>query len=336
MNMTMAVPRHDRQLTHLRDLAPRIGAFTVAPLGAGQIAAALAVLADHYGPDISPERLVPPSDAAALRADLAKAAPQLIDLVGELREALEGRYSAVVVPQLRIGYLPVPDRSALLFALSAALGAPTATDKVTRRVVWDVKVRKEKVEDNTVSTFSEHPYEADLHTDTQYFEQPERYMLLYVVAPARCGGGISTMRALQCLRRELSATPEGCWAMEYLTGRELPFRIPAVFTRDGKGDSIEVTFAPIFGARPAIRYRLDTLNKGLELYPELDTPDLRRALSIVDSAACNPERLVTLVMPSDSLQLLNNHEALHGRSPFTDFDRHVLRIRIAETAARAA
>jgi hypothetical protein len=124
--------------------------------------------------------------------------------------------------------------------------------------------------------------------------------------------------------------------MDYLTGRKLPFRVPAVFTREGKGNSVEVTFAPIFGARPAIRYRLDTLNKGLELYPELDTPDLRRALRIVDNAANNPERMVTLAMPSDSLQLLNNHEALHGRSPFSDFDRHVLRIRIAETATRAA
>lgn len=336
MNSTCALPLRTRQLTHLSDIRPRIGTFAVAPLANEQIDAALGVLKDQYGPDLSADRLVPPGDADALRAGLARHAAQLIELVDEMRDKLEGDYSALVVPSMGLAHLPLPMRSALLFALSVGLGVPTATDRVNRRVVWDVKVRQDKVENNSVSTFSEHPYEAELHTDTQYFERPERYMLLYVVVPAECGGGISSMRALQCLREELSSTPEGRWAMDYLTDRDLPFRIPAVFTRDGRGESVEVTFAPIFGQRPAIRYRLDTLNKGLELYPELDVKDLRRALKVVNDAACNQERLVTMAMPADSLQLLNNHEALHGRSPFTDNNRHVLRIRIAEAGSLAA
>lgn len=330
MNRPFAVPQRTRQLTHLGDIRPRIGTFAVAPLTSDQIDAALGVLKDQYGPNLSSDHLVPLNDADALRARLVRDASQLIELADEMRHALEGEYSALVIPSMGLAHLPLPMRSALLFALSIGLGTPTATDKVDRRVVWDVKVREEKVANNSASTFSEHAYEAQLHTDTQYFDRPERYMMLYVVAPAECGGGISSMRALQCLLEELSATAEGRWAMDYLTDRDLPFRIPSVFTRDGQAGSTEVTFAPIFTKRPAIRYRLDTLQKGLEAYPELDVEDLRRALDIVNSAACNEERLVKMAMPADSLQLLNNHEALHGRTSFTDYNRHVLRIRIEE------
>lgn len=330
MNRNDAVPQRTRQLTHLGDIRPRIGTFAIAPLSSAQIDAALGVLKDQYGPDLSPDRLEPPSDADALRAGLARHASQLIELANEMREALEGDYSALIVPSMGLAHLPLHMRSALLFALSVGLGTPTATDKVHRRVVWDVKMRDDKISHNGVSTFSEHSYEAELHTDTQYFDHPERYMMLYIVAPANCGGGISSIRALQCLREELSATPEGRWAMDYLTDRDVPFRVPSAFTRDGGGDRIEFTFAPIFAQRPAIRYRFDTLQKGLEAHPELDVEELRRALSVVNSAACNQDRLVTRAMPADSLQLLNNHEALHGRSSFTDRNRHVLRIRMAE------
>jgi alpha-ketoglutarate-dependent taurine dioxygenase len=295
--------------------------------------AVLAILADHYDGDLDPAKLVPPEQGGDLRADLAERAPFLSDLAADLRENLEGNYSAMVVPRMGLEGLPVPDRSALLFALSTCLGRPTATDKVNRRVVWDVKVREAKLKNNSISTFSEHPYEADLHTDTQYFPEPERYMMLYFITPAACGGGVSVLRDLHCLRRSLEATPDGLWALQYLTGRDLPFRIPAVFTETGTADKVEVTFAPIFGDRPALRFRTDTLRKGLELYPEFDTPDLRRALSILNAEVTNQDKLVSVSMPADGLQVLNNHEALHGRSPFLDYNRHVLRIRMADEAA---
>lgn len=323
-------------LSHCRDLGPGMGEFTLHPFAREQIEATLAVLAQHYGGEIDPGLLVPPEGDSALRADLALRAPVLFDLAHSLRDLLEGEYSALVLPRLGLGELPLPVRSALLFALAVSLGQPTATDKVDRRVVWDVKVREAKMASNSVSTFSEHPFEADLHTDTQYFADPERYMMLYFITPAACGGGISTMRDLRCLRRSLAATAEGRWAMDYLTDRPLPFRIPAVFTETGTADKVEVTFAPIFGERPAVRYRSDTLKKGLALYPELNTPDLRRALDTLNTEVAQQDKLVALQMPADSLKVLNNHHALHGRSPFSDYNRHVLRIRVAESGQTAA
>lgn len=326
---TNTMPLMVKPLTHLRDLGPRVGEFAVAPLAGDQVAAVLEVLAGHYGSDLDPARLVPPVREAELRADLAARAPQLADLAAALHEALEGAYRAVIVPRLGLEPLPLADRSALLFALSVSLGRPTATDRLDRRVVWDVKVRPGKLENGSVSTFSEHPYEADLHTDTQYFAEPERYVLLYCLAPAACGGGISSMRDVQCVRQALNRTADGRWALHYLTGRDLPFRVPAVFTETGSASRTEVTFAPVFGIWPAIRFRSDTLRRGLDLHPEFETPELQRALGILDAELANHDRLVSVRMSADSLQVLNNHESLHGRSPFTDYNRHVLRIRVA-------
>ena len=316
-------------MTHIRDLGPRVGEFAVAPLAADQVAAVLEVLAGHYGPALDPAHLIPPVQEAELRAELAARAPQLAELAAALHDALEDDYSGVVVPRMGLSPLPAAVRSAVLFALSVGLGRPTATDQVDRRVVWDVKVRPEKLRNGGVSTFSEHPHEADLHTDTQYFAEPERYMLLYCLVPAACGGGVSTFRDVQSVHEALNRTDEGRWAVEYLTGRDLPFKVPAVFTSTGNASEEEVVFEPIFGTRPAMRFRADTLRRGLDLHPQLDTPQLRRALGILVAELANQEKLVSFRMPADSLQVLNNHESLHGRTPFTDVSRHLMRIRVA-------
>ena len=129
---------------------------------------------------------------------------------------------------------------------------------------------------------------------------------------------------LRDLGPRIAEFPTAC-----LAGRDLPFRVPAVFTETGSASRAEVTLAPVFGTRPAMRFRADTLRWGLDLHPELDTPDLRRALGILGAELADREALVSLRMAADSLQVLNNHESLHGRSPFTDFNRHVLRIRVA-------
>jgi len=39
---------------------------------------------------------------------------------------------------------------------------------------------------------------------------------------------------------------------------------------------------------------------------------------------------VERTLEPDTLVLINNHEALHGRTAFTDLARHAVRIRIAE------
>lgn len=311
----------------LHYLVPGILECTVEPLEEATIAAVLRVLQKHYDAGIDPGQLTPPDDPVALREDLHHEAPQLFNLGNACRTLLEADNSALVIRSFGLSDRPLRERSAILFAFSACIGIPTATDKIDRRVVWDVKVREGK----SATTFSEHSDEADLHTDAQYFPQPERYMMLYVVSSARCGGGISTLRDLRCIRSGLQESSEGRWARAHLVDRELPFRVPGVFTETGGADKLEVTFAPIFSTRPAIRFRSDTLKKGLALHPVLDTPELRRAIGILERELAKKEKLFSMHMPADSLQIVNNHEALHGRTPFSDHQRHVLRVRMAES-----
>lgn len=328
-------------LTHLQDLGFRAGEFSARPIPEPEIGRVLSVLKAFYGPEADPSALVPPGQEeklreAELRAAIADAAPSLAALGTALRDALEADHSGVLVRRAGLGGLDLDTRRFVLYALSLCMGSPTATDKIDRKVVWDIKLRPEKVRDGSASTFSEHAYEADFHTDTQYFPNPERYMLLYVAVPAACGGGRSTLRDVRCVKDALARSEDGRWALDLLSRQELPFRIPATFTTTGRCDSVEVTFARIFGDRPSVRFRTDTLEMGLEAFPDYDTPDVRRALDILQAELEVEDRRLETFLEADALLAVNNHEVLHGRGAFEDPDRHVLRIRIDDGAPQDA
>lgn len=317
-------------LTHVQDLGFRAGQFAVDPLPVQEISAILAVIAEFYGPDVTPATLVPHADEAGLREQVRRAAPSVASIAGRIRAALESDYSGILIPRIRLDHLDVARRSLVLFALTLCLGRPTATDRIERRIVWDIKARGQALKAGHVPTFSEHAYEADLHTDTQYFSEPERYLLLYFVKPAACGGGVSQLRDMRCLKAQLERTEEGCWALDFLSRQELPFRIPTTFTATASPDTVEVTFARIFGNRPGIRYRTDTLERGLAAFPDYDTPEVRKALGILQAEVENRDLRLDSYIEADSILIINNHEVLHGRGEFSDHGRHALRIRIAD------
>ena len=319
-------------LTHVQDLGFRAGIFSAQPIPEPEIARVLSILKDFYGAEADPSALVPHGREAELRAAIAEAAPALATLGAAIRDALEADHSGVLMPRIGLGHLGLDTRRFVLYALSLCMGSPTATDKIDRKVVWDIKPRPEKLRDGSVSTFSEHADEADFHTDTQYFPNPERYMLLYVVAPAACGGGRSTLRDARCVKDALARSEDGRWALDLLSRHALPFRIPATFTTTGRRESVEVTFATIFGERPSVRFRTDTLKKGLAAFPDYDTPDVRRALGILQAELDDGESRLETFLEADSLLAVNNHEVLHGRGAFRDPERHVLRIRIDDGA----
>lgn len=313
-------------LTHIRDLGFRIGTFAAPRLSPADTNAVASLLADRHGPDST--TIVPSVDEADVRAAVRVASPALADLGDAIREALETSHSGVLIPQAGLDHLDINQRRHGLYGLALCIGQPTATDRVDRRVVWDILARDETLRQGHVPTYSEHAAEAELHTDTQYFAEPERYLMLYFVRPAACGGGASMLRDGACVRARMERTTEGRWAADYLSRHDLPFRIPTTFTRTQDPDAVEVTFAPVFGSRPGIRYRLDTLRRGLAACPDRDTPDLRRALEIFETELLNTDLRVDGRCDADDLLIINNHDVLHGRSAFTDRQRHALRIRM--------
>ncbi|WP_052435743.1 TauD/TfdA family dioxygenase [Bradyrhizobium japonicum] len=266
-------------------------------------------------------------NAAPLRADIRRESPRLADLADQIAEELEGRYSAIVVDRLNIDDFDLNTKRRLLYALCLALGWPTPTDKVGRRIIWDIKSRP--LPKGQVSTFSENMAEALLHTDTQYFPHPERYTILYVVKPAQ-EGGISMIRDGRHIREALEQTEEGAWALSYLSTNKLPFRIPTSYTAQRRQDIPEFTFAPIFSDRPLIRYRRDTLEAGLAGCPEYRTAEAKNALRILEGVLDSANDVLTTSLPADSVLITNNHEGLHGRTEFDDPERHLIRIRISD------
>ncbi len=322
-------------LTYVRDLGFRIGEFSMKPISAQEIADILSTLEKHYGTVTDPSVLVPREDEAEIRHAIKRAAPGVAAVAGKLKNMLESDYSAILIPKTWLSHLDLGPRSFVLFALTLCMGSPTATDRIEKRVVWDVKARGDTMKPGYLPTFSEHSYEAELHTDTQYFQNPERYMLLYFVVPSACGGGRSKIRDVSCVKRQLSLSENGRWALEFLSRQELPFRIPSTFTTTGSHDAVEVTFAKIFDRRPSIRFRADTLERGLEAYPLYDTPEVRKALSILSAELDETSLLYDQYLDADNLLIVNNHEALHGRGEFTDHRRHALRIRIDEERSAA-
>ncbi|MCC3532422.1 MAG: TauD/TfdA family dioxygenase [Microcoleus sp. PH2017_21_RUC_O_A] len=48
---------------------------------------------------------------------------------------------------------------------------------------------KSQLSTSAIKTFSKHNQQAPLHTDSQYRNQPERFIALMTICQANCGGG---------------------------------------------------------------------------------------------------------------------------------------------------
>lgn len=311
----------------VRDLGLRIGEFDAPGFDAEEIAASMSILREYFSDDSSTVR--PHPDEDIIRERIRTAAPKMADLACSLIETLESSHSGIFIPKLKLDSIDVETRKFVLYALALCMGYPSATDRVGQRVIWDIKARDEHFQLNHIPTYSEHSNEAELHTDTQYYLEPERYLFLYFIKQADCGGGNSLLRDINSIKQNLRQSAEGAWALDYLEKTDLPFQVPTSFTSDQRTDNVEVTIAPIFGDRPGIRYRIDTLERGLKARSEFATEEALRAIDLLKKELQNTEQLVRNICQSDGFLMINNHEALHGRESFTDRERYAVRIRIA-------
>jgi alpha-ketoglutarate-dependent taurine dioxygenase len=318
-----------RQSLPLRHtLAEGIVEVRADPTWVEDVDAVLGVLDGEFGAGVTGAALPPPAYCRRLRSRLIAAAPRLTTLVSGLRGHFAAGECVVIVPRLGLGEQTVDVRRKLLYALAVALGDVTPTEPRNSQVVWDVRPRA--VGAGHFPTFSEHDREAEYHTDSQFSPDPERYFLLYVVRQARCGGGLSMLRNGRRLHARLSATQEGREALQTLSSTPLAARIPPAFSVGGYDGSAEYNHAPVFADKPLWRWRRDTIKSGLAAHPEQDTPQVRRALETVATLLGQADDEVLTPLPDDALCVVDNHVALHGRTAFTDPQRHVLRIRFHE------
>jgi alpha-ketoglutarate-dependent taurine dioxygenase len=295
---------------------------------AREIGAIRAALVDHYGGDVAGEALTPPHDPAGLRAQLRTVAPRLTALTDRIRRAFDiDQACSVLIPELGLGRLEIDDKRKGVFALAVLLGDPTANIPVDQ-VLWDVRNQGDEASGHT--SFSENDHKADYHTDNGALPIPERFFLLYSVKAAQCGGGASLIRDGRVVKKHLEQTPEGRAAVRLLTEKNLPRRIPEEFHKYGHLDPDGYQYAPVIADKPMWRWRKYGIRKGIRANPEYQTPEVRQAVDTLTELLESGPDEIRLVIPTDGLVIINNHIALHGRTAFTDPERHLLRLRFHE------
>lgn len=289
-----------------------------------------AALADHYGNDVAGDALGPPPDAAGLRARLREVAPRLTALTQRIRWAFDkDQACAVLIPELGLGDRGIDDKRKGVFALAALLGDPTANIPFDH-ALWDVRNQGGELRKVGRSSFSENDRKADYHTDNGALTIPERFFLLYAVQAAQCGGGESLIRDGRIVKKQLEETPEGREAVRVLTETKLPRLIPEAFHEFGYVAPDGYQYTPVLADTPLWRWRKNGIRKGILANPEYDTAEIREALGKVIDVLKNGPDEIRLTIPTDGVLIINNHIALHGRTAFTDPDRHLLRLRFHE------
>lgn len=291
-------------------------------------------LANYYGDNVAGADLPPPADAAELRERLRSAAPQLASVTDEMRKLFNGGACGVMIPSLGLAHLSTDLRRKCVFALAALIGNVTETEPNNHRVIWDVK--SAPPEERSFSHFSQAPDEAQYHTDSTIVPIPERFFLLYAVTQASCGGGLSTLRDGRHVIEVLEQSEEGRRAVKTLRETPLPIRIPKGFRRKyGATASDGYSYTPVFAEKPMWRWRKDKIELGLTKHPESETPEVREALDTVARQLDDRTHEMRQALPTDGIVVIDNHVAFHGRTAFTDHERHLLRIRFHDTAEDA-
>lgn len=240
----------------------------------------------------------------------------------------------LIITKLGLSDLDEARRNAVLYAIALCQGFPTSTDQRTRRVAWDVRARTNSEQQTRFVSFSERVGKADMHTDSSFYPMPEEQFILYVVQAARCGGE-SLLIDVDDIHAELLRSAAGRATFALLSKTPVPFRVPAVFAANE--EQIEIYLAPVFH-RPialngalAMRWRYDSIKKGLAASPQLDTPALHTALELLNEVIEQRAQRFCLQLPNDTLLWADNQRTLHGRMVYTDPARHLIRIRMSDT-----
>jgi alpha-ketoglutarate-dependent taurine dioxygenase len=209
-----------------------------------------------------------------------------------------------------------------LIALSWALGVPTYTDEVKKLIAWDVMPRKELNVKNT--TFSQRDWEAELHTDTQYYPSPEKYVMLACYHEASDGWN-TTLIDGKVLFEDINTQDPDLFLR--LSSLKVPFRVPSSFTRSGTDESIELYFSSIFSKEVLIRYRKETIEKWLVFLLQEEQDKLNELIVDFEYYLWQKGRTLEFWLEANDILICNNHEYLHWRTHFTDPERLLFRIR---------
>lgn len=202
---------------------------------------------------------------------------------------------------------------------SSNLGTLVEHNEGKKDYIWEIKTQT-KIK--SVPTFSEHNYKAELHTDSQYRLLPEKFISLMAIKTANCGGGSSILLDFESILKNLTQSKRGDLCLSLLEKERFPFLVPSVFSNYEN----QLIYAPIISDNPNIRFRYDTLKKGLEIVNKKNDK-LLWAVEFLNEVISNHKNRKIFMLKKNEIIFINNHNSLHGRTSFNDLERFLLRVR---------
>ncbi len=244
----------------------------------------------------------------------------------EIKEKLENSFDFVIVRDLPIQELGVEAYAKFAVGMSSLIGTPTMTDRSKGIIAWPVKADPNATGSNL--TFSQHNLEAEFHTDSQYYKEPERYFSLHCVCPDKFGAGVNSYVHYKAVVQKIEKRKDGENIINTLRNTQFPFRVPTIFTKSLSDKEVEVIKEPILGENIEIRYRRDTIDKAIKTGQFSLTAGQNNALKVIEEILSDKSIQFEYFLNQGEAIFANNHTLLHSRTSFTDPDRFLYRIRM--------
>lgn len=221
-------------------------------------------------------------------------------------------------------------REQQLLEICTVIGRPIPhNDSDPNSLIWPIKVNNDSYNRSSYATFSEHSDAAGLHTDNSFSSDPDHFFCLYTIHKASCGGGDTLLLPMNALIEELRKTKYG--RQVELTLRTLPyeFAVPSIF-RENKNDCFEYNRGLVLSG-DHLRFRYDSIKRSeSEIGATNDDIQRMKALDYFNHLVETSKATIRFHLEDDDLIFIDNRKVLHGRSPFKDPKRHLLRVRLHE------
>jgi len=253
--------------------------------------------------------------------------PDIYALAQEIKKRVLTEPKFVVVTGLDFNSLLDETRDLFILSVTSSIGYATPTDQVNKKVLWPVKAVKNPTHTN--STFSQRLGEAAYHTDTQYFEFPEEAFSLWCIEPDKNKQGVNGLISADYIIGQINKRTDSSEILKTLTQTKFPFRVPSVFTGTASDDKVEYFLGNVLSQKPKIRYRKETIEKGVLASGIQLTKEQKHAIEVIEEIINKPSEELKLLLRKGEVIFVNNHELLHNRSDFQDPNRHLIRVRMA-------
>lgn len=246
------------------------------------------------------------------------------NIVEQIRETVS-HFGYCIVRGLNFGNFDETERNQKLFDFLSQLGKLTnhKNDSNLKSIFWDIKYRGDDYASNNDITFSEDVGECPLHSDSSFSENPENYLVMYVVKTANDGGNSLFLKSSDIVK-ELSKTDIGNNYLNILTNKPYPFKTPKAFD-----DKQGVIWGNVLSKNtPMIRFRDDCIYNGIAENQEKVTQEMTDALDYLVNLIKNSGDVQEFSAQDDDLIIIDNANGLHARTDYTDKSRHYVRARI--------